>query len=105
MREPTAPAFYDRVLTGHCDRHLDRAQRSRFLGEARRAAGELVVVGAADGPAPVRDGWSERVLGAGSIWGVCKRYLDPHALLVELGDGSGEIRYAARWFAVVRSSG
>lgn len=99
---PFEDGRFDRVLTGHFYGHLDTTERRRFLAEARRVAGELVVIDAA-----LRDGveaeeMQERVLNDGSRHQVYKRYFDPDALAGELG--GGETLFAGTWFVVVRSS-
>ena len=62
---PFADGSFDRVLTGHFYGHLPPDQREAFLAEAKRVAGELVVVDAAlrDGLDPEQ--WQERVLNDG----------------------------------------
>src|SRR4029077_15226662 len=40
---------FDRVFTGHFYGHLERGERDRFLEEARRGAGGVIVVGSALG--------------------------------------------------------
>jgi demethylmenaquinone methyltransferase/2-methoxy-6-polyprenyl-1,4-benzoquinol methylase len=98
---PFADDAFDRVLTGHFYGHLDARQRSSFLREARRVAGELVVVDAAREHSPVEEEWSSRILSDGSAWEVYKRYFDPVALLAKLG--GGDVLLAGHWFVVVRS--
>ncbi len=74
---------------------------SRFLGEARRVAPELVVVDSAlrDDVQPVE--WQERILNDGSSWQVYKRFFTPDELATELG--GGETLFAGRWFVAVRA--
>ena len=93
---------FDRLVTGHFYGHLEEPERSRFLGEARRVARELVVVDSAlhDGVEPVE--WQERVLGDGSCWEVFKRYFTGEELAAELG--GGEVYFAGNWFIAVRSA-
>lgn len=92
---------FDRIVTGHFYGHLNREERERFLAEARRVAGELVIIDAA-----LRDGveaeeMQERKLKDGSRHQVYKRYFEPAALAEELG--GGETLHAGTWFVVVRS--
>ncbi|HEY3920520.1 MAG TPA: class I SAM-dependent methyltransferase [Gaiellaceae bacterium] len=93
---PFADASFDRVFTSFFYCHLEECDRHRFVGEARRLARELVVVGSV-GHA---DGWQERTLNDGSTWQVYKRMFEPDALAQEL---AGEVVLANRWFVVVRS--
>jgi len=100
---PFADGEFDRVFTGHFYGHLQPAERERFLAEARRVAGELVVVDSArraDVPAQRMD---ERVLNDGSRHEVFKRWFVAEELAEELGDG--EVLHAGPWFVVVRSPG
>jgi ubiquinone/menaquinone biosynthesis C-methylase UbiE len=99
---PFEDQSFDRLVTGHFYGHLEEPERTRFLHEARRVAGELVVVDSAlhDGVEPVE--WQERVLNDGSRWEVYKRYFTGEELAAEL---DGDVFFAGNWFIVVRSSG
>jgi demethylmenaquinone methyltransferase/2-methoxy-6-polyprenyl-1,4-benzoquinol methylase len=92
---------FDRLVTGHFYGHLEEAERTRFLDEARRVARELVVVDSAlhDGVEPSQ--WQERVLNDGSRWEVFKRYFTGEELVAELG--GGDVHFAGNWFVAVRS--
>src|SRR5206468_10734185 len=59
---PFEDGSFERLATGHFYGHLEEADRVRFLAEARRVAGELVVIDSAlhDGVEPGE--WQERVL-------------------------------------------
>jgi demethylmenaquinone methyltransferase/2-methoxy-6-polyprenyl-1,4-benzoquinol methylase len=99
---PFPSASFQRLVAGHFYGHLEDTARLRFLAEARRVAGELVIVDAA-----LRDGvpatsWQDRVLNDGSRWQVYKRYFQPDLLLQEIG--GGEALFAGQWFVVVRVS-
>jgi len=92
---------FERVFTGHFYGHLEEDDRRLFLVEARRVAGELVVVDSAlrEGHEPVEV--QERLLKDGSRWEVYKRYFTADGLARELG---GErIVHAGRWFVAVRA--
>ena len=80
---PFAAGSFERLFTGHFYGHLEPDARSRFLAEARRVAGELVVVDSA-GSGEERQ---ERVLNDGTRWEVYKRWFTPETLLPELGGG------------------
>ena len=92
---------FDRVLSGHFYGHLDKIQREVFLREARRVAGELVLVDASLAHSEVEDLWQPRVLQDGTRWEVYKRWFTPDSLLAELG--GGDVLHAGHWFVVVRS--
>ena len=98
---PFADGAFDRVFTGHFYDHLQPGERSRFLGEARRVAKELVVADSAlrEGVEPVQ--WQERVLNDGSRHTIYKRYFTGPGLAEELG--GGEVLHDGPWFVVVRS--
>ena len=100
---PFADGAFERVFTGHFYDHLQPGERERFLAEARRVAGELVVADSAlrEGVEPVQ--WQERVLNDGSRHTVYKRYFTGEGLAEELG--GGEVLLDGPWFVVVRVRG
>ena len=98
---PFVDQSFDRVFTGHFYGHLERAERERFLAEARRVAPELVVVDASRTHSEVDEHMSPRVLNDGSTWEVFKRYFTGPALAEELG--GGEVLHDGDWFVVVRA--
>jgi demethylmenaquinone methyltransferase/2-methoxy-6-polyprenyl-1,4-benzoquinol methylase len=98
---PFADGEFDRVFTGHFYDHLQPGERERFLFEARRVAGELVVVDSALREGVAQEGWQERVLNDGSRHDVYKRYFTGEGLAEELG--GGEVLHAGHWFVVVRA--
>jgi ubiquinone/menaquinone biosynthesis C-methylase UbiE len=99
---PFADGAFDRILAGHFYGHLAGDERTAFLAEARRVAGELVVVDTALRPGAQPEQWEERVLNDGSRHRVFKRYLEPGALRDELG--GGDVLFAGRWFVAVRAT-
>ncbi|HYZ76357.1 MAG TPA: class I SAM-dependent methyltransferase [Gaiellaceae bacterium] len=98
---PFPDRSFGRVFTGHFYGHLEEDGRLAFLGEARRVAGELVVVDSALREEVDPVGIQERVLKDGSRWHVYKRYFTPEGLAEELG--GGETVHAGRWFVAVRA--
>ncbi|MEP6978847.1 MAG: class I SAM-dependent methyltransferase [Thermoleophilia bacterium] len=98
---PVEDGSFDRVFTGHFYGHLEPRVREAFLLEARRVAGELVVVDSAVRPDRRDEERQERVLNDGSRWEVYKRYFRGAGLAAELG--GGEVLHEGRWFVVVRS--
>jgi ubiquinone/menaquinone biosynthesis C-methylase UbiE len=98
---PVPDASFDRVFTGHFYGHLVEEERVRFLSEARRVAGELVIADTALQPDHEPIEWQERVLNDGTRHEVYKRYFSGEMLLDELG--GGEVLHAGPWFVVVRS--
>jgi ubiquinone/menaquinone biosynthesis C-methylase UbiE len=96
---PVADAAFDRVLTGHFYGHLSLDERTVFLSEARRVAGELVVIDAALRPGVEPEEWQERMLNDGSRHRIYKRYLTSAQLAEELG---GEVLFDGQRFVVAR---
>jgi len=101
LRLPFQEGTFERVFTSHFYGHLEDPARTRFLGEARRVASELVVVDSALRPDVQPVEVQERILNDSSRWEVYKRFFEPQELLAELG--GGETIYAGRWFVAVRS--
>ncbi|HET7137514.1 MAG TPA: class I SAM-dependent methyltransferase [Gaiellaceae bacterium] len=97
---PFPDGAFGRVFTSYFYCHLLEEERARFLGEARRVAPELVVLGSRQGEGEERDRWEERRLSDGSTWPVFKRVFAPDALALELG---GDVLHAGRWFVCVRA--
>jgi ubiquinone/menaquinone biosynthesis C-methylase UbiE len=98
---PFPDESFARAFTGHFYGHLDPGERERLLAEARRVAGELVVLDSALHEDVEPEEWQERLLKDGSRWRVYKRYFEPEQLVAELGDG--RIVFAGRWFVAVRA--
>ncbi len=92
---------FDRLFTSYFYCHLEEPERVRFLGEARRVASELIVMGSHALPDEERVRWEERELRDGSRWQVFKRVFEPDGLAAELG---GRVLHAGRWFVVVQAA-
>lgn len=97
---PFADSSFDRVFTGHFYGHLGPDERAALLAEARRVAGELVVVDAAMRPGIPAEGWQERVLNDGSRHRVYKRYFSAEQLAGEIG---GSVLLAGEYFVAAVS--
>ena len=95
---PFADGAFDRVVAGHFYGHLEPGEREAFLAEARRVAGELIVVDSAGDDA---EEWQERRLNDDTRHRVFKRWFTPDALGAELG--GGETLHAGDWFVAVRA--
>jgi ubiquinone/menaquinone biosynthesis C-methylase UbiE len=100
LRLVVADHAFDRVLTGHFYGHLPPDERARFLGEARRVAGELIVIDSALRPGQAAEQWQTRVLNDGSRHRVYKRYLSADQLAEEIG---GQPILASSWFVAARA--
>jgi ubiquinone/menaquinone biosynthesis C-methylase UbiE len=98
---PFPDGEFDRLFTGHFYGHLLEDERSVFLAEARRVAGELVVVDSALREGIEAEVWQERTTSDGARHRVYKRYFDPDELADELG--GGEVLHGGRWFVAVAS--
>jgi SAM-dependent methyltransferase len=98
---PFADGAFERLFTSHFYGHLVPGEAERFLAEARRVAGEIVVVDAASRPDVEDDRWEERRLNDGSTHEVYKRRYRGSALADELG--CGEVLDDGDWFVAVRA--
>ena len=92
---------FERIFTSYFYCHLEDADRTRFLAEARRVAPELVVVASVPGAGDPLERFEERLLKDGSRWTVYKRVFTGDQLAAELG--GGVVLYEGRWFVVVRA--
>jgi len=99
---PFDDSSFDRVFTGHFYGHLRAGERERFVAEARRVAGQLVVVDSHVRPDHDAEEEQRRTLNDGSVHGVYKRYFTGAGLAAEL-DG-GEVLHDGDWFVMVRVS-
>jgi ubiquinone/menaquinone biosynthesis C-methylase UbiE len=95
---PFADTSFGRVFTSHFYGHLDGPTRAALVAEARRIAGELVVVDSGGGD---REERQERVLNDGSRHEVYKRWFSGPSLAAELG--GGEVLMDGDWFVAVRA--
>jgi demethylmenaquinone methyltransferase/2-methoxy-6-polyprenyl-1,4-benzoquinol methylase len=98
---PFADAAFDRILTGHFYGHLAGDEREAFLAEAKRVAGELVVIDSALQPGVDPEQRQTRILNDGSRHQVFKRYLSAPQLAKELG--GAEILHAGKWFVAAQA--
>jgi ubiquinone/menaquinone biosynthesis C-methylase UbiE len=96
---PFADSEFERVFTSHFYGHLLPEERERFLDEARRVGGELVVVDSARREEVQPEEHQQRVLNDGSRHTVYKRFFEPEELAAELGAGS--VLHSGRWFVAV----
>jgi ubiquinone/menaquinone biosynthesis C-methylase UbiE len=95
---PFEDASFGRLITGHFYGHLNPDERERFLREASRVAGEIVVIDSAlrDEVQPEEN--QVRILSDGSRHPVYKRYFTGEALAEELG--GGKVLFEGTWFVV-----
>jgi ubiquinone/menaquinone biosynthesis C-methylase UbiE len=98
---PFADNAFERLFTSFFYGHLEEPERHEFLAEARRVAGEIVVVDAAPREGSPRDEWQERVLNDGSRWEIYKRYFSAEQLAAEVG--GGEVLLSNARFLMVRA--
>jgi demethylmenaquinone methyltransferase/2-methoxy-6-polyprenyl-1,4-benzoquinol methylase len=97
---PFPDQAFERVFTGHFYGHLSGPERLAFLTEARRVAGELVVVDSARRPDTPAERWDERRLNDGSRHRVFKRFLSGPQLAAEI---DGTMLVDGRWFVAAAS--
>lgn len=98
---PFADGAFDRVMTGHFYGHLPPEERVRFLAEARRVAGELVVIDSARRADRPAEHWDDRTLNDGSRHRVFKRYFTGAQLAAEIG---GRELFDGRWFVAASTT-
>jgi demethylmenaquinone methyltransferase/2-methoxy-6-polyprenyl-1,4-benzoquinol methylase len=98
---PFADGSFDRVFTGHFYGHLRAGERKRFVADALRVAGQLVVVDSHVRPDHDPEENQERTLNDGSVHRVYKRYFTGAGLAAEL---AGEVLHDGDWFVMVRVS-
>jgi ubiquinone/menaquinone biosynthesis C-methylase UbiE len=96
---PFADGEFERIFTSHFYGHLLPGERERFVAEARRVGGQVVVVDSALREGVPRKEHQERVLRDGSRHSVYKRFFAPEELTAELG--GGDLLHSGRWFVVV----
>jgi len=96
---PFADGSFERIFTSHYYGHLLEEERVEFLAQARRVAGELVVVDAALRPNRPAEHWQERALRDGSKHRVFKRFFGAESLRAEVG--ARRVVHDGAWFVVV----
>ncbi|HXM40789.1 MAG TPA: class I SAM-dependent methyltransferase [Bryobacteraceae bacterium] len=102
LRLPFGPRAFECLMACHFYGHLDAAMRAKFLAEARRVAGRVLIVDAAWREDVQPEEVQERVLQDGSRHMVYKRYFTPAQLAAEL-DGA-RVLHAGRWFVAAIAS-
>ena len=96
---PFQGGAFDRVFSSHLYGRLERDDRLRFLEEARRVAGSVIVLDSpaqSDRPA---EGMRERELLDGTKFVIYKKYFEPEELIEEVG--GGRILLSTSWFLAV----
>ena len=89
---PFADGAFERVAAGHFYGHLEPPERARFLAEAERVGGELVITDSARRPDVPAERWDPRVLYDGSRHAVFKRWFTPAGLAARAGRRRGAPR-------------
>jgi len=96
---PFADGEFERVFTSHFYGHLLAGERERFVEEARRVGGQLIVVDSARREDVPPEEHQQRVLNDGSRHTVYKRFFEPDELAGEIG--GAELLHGGRWFVAV----
>ena len=96
-----ADGSFDRAFTGHFYGHLRAGERERFVSEALRVAGQLVVVDSHVRPDHDTEEEQQRTLSDGSVHRVYKRYFTGAGLAAELH--GGDVLHDGDWFVMVRA--
>jgi ubiquinone/menaquinone biosynthesis C-methylase UbiE len=91
-----ADGSFDLVFASNFYGLLREAERKRFLDEARRIAGEIVLVEPTKlfSQGARSEGWEERVPSDGSRYTIYRRYFTAEGLAEELG---GRVLLAGKW--------
>jgi ubiquinone/menaquinone biosynthesis C-methylase UbiE len=97
---PFDDGSFGRVFASYFYCHLEAPEAQAFAAEARRVAGELVVLGSRYDGTEAKERWEQRPLSDGSRWPVYKRVFDPDELAAEL---DGDVLHAGDWFVIVRA--
>jgi ubiquinone/menaquinone biosynthesis C-methylase UbiE len=95
---PFTDHAFERVFSSHFIDHLEPPERALFLEEARRVAGELVLVQELGDEH--REGSMRRDLRDGSSHEIYKVFFTPESLLDELG--GGDVLFRGAVFVAVR---
>jgi len=96
---PFRAGSFERVFSSHFYGRLERADRERFVAEARRVAPSLIVLDTPFQPDRPAEGLQERDLLDGSIYTIYKKYFRPDELLDEVG--AGRLLLSTSWFVAV----
>ena len=95
---PFADGAFERVFSSHFYGRLRKADRLRFLAEARRVAGELILLDTPFRGGRWDEGIEERRLLDGRTFEIYKKYFRPDELMEEMG--GGRVLLATEWFLV-----
>ena len=96
---PFGDGEFERVFSSHFYGHLSGDDRGRFLAEAERVGGELVVVDSARRPDGPAEDVPERRLSDGSVHRVYKRWFEAGKLAAEIG---GKPLLTGEWFVAAK---
>jgi ubiquinone/menaquinone biosynthesis C-methylase UbiE len=92
----------DRVFAAHIYGILDKSGRNALLSEARRVAGELVILDSGRPAGVLAVQWQQRTSGLDQqLYRVLRRHFDAQELADEIG---GQVLYAGRFYVMVASS-
>ena len=100
---PFRSNVFECLVAGHFYGHLDQLARTRFLAEARRVVGRILIIDAAMREDVHPEEVQQRMLRDGSRHSVYKRYFTPAQLSSELGGGN--VLHGGRWFVAVLAEG
>jgi demethylmenaquinone methyltransferase/2-methoxy-6-polyprenyl-1,4-benzoquinol methylase len=97
LRLPLGDGAVDRVFAAHIYGLLKPGDRRSFLGEARRVAGELVVLDAGRPLGVPADHWQRRPLLGGGTFTVFRRHFDVDGLTAEI---DGQPLFSGRFYVL-----
>jgi len=101
---PFADRSFERVFASFFYGLLPLEDRGRFLKEARRVGGEVILLEPTRERVPSgrAEGWEERRLSDGSRYEIYRRYFTAETFAEELG---GRILFAGRWMVMAKVGG
>ncbi|HUE59387.1 MAG TPA: class I SAM-dependent methyltransferase [Acidimicrobiales bacterium] len=97
LRLPFGDGSADRLFAAHIYGLLGSRERAAFLKEARRVAGEIVVLDAGRPPGVPAEHWQDRSLPDGTEWRIFRRHFEPGALAEEIG---GRLLFGGRFYVL-----
>jgi hypothetical protein len=95
---PFTRGSFGRYFAAHIYGLLQADEASAMVGEARRVAGELVVLDAGRPPGVAAEEWQDRTLPDGGRYRIYRRHFEPDALAAELG---GTALFGGSFYVVV----
>lgn len=97
LRLPFGDGSADRLFAAHIYGLLGSREREVFLKEARRVAGEIVVLDAGRPQGVPAQHWQDRTLPDGTEWRIFRRHFEPDVLAEEI---AGRLLFGGRFYVL-----